>query len=55
MRARKATPFELKMRRKARLKWITEQQRIEHRWKLIRSERLVIGDCSDLVSFKELP
>jgi hypothetical protein len=52
---RKATSQELRERRKARLKGIREQQRIEHHWNLIRSERLVIGDCTNLGSFKDLP
>ncbi len=52
---RKATPQELRERRKARLKGIREQQRIKDHWNLIRSERLVIGDCTNLGSFKDLP
>ena len=55
---RKSTPGELSERRKHRkqlLRRNEEMRQINARLNWIRSERLVIGDCTQLASFKDLP
>ena len=55
---RRLTPWELGERRKQRkliLQRNEHMRRINDRLNWIRSERLVIGDCTDLASFKKLP